>query len=280
MKKVGVVILNYNVAEETLKCVKSVKASNYKNIDTIVVNNSADDLNKITDIYKDVIFIQNKENLGYSGGNNVGIKKALEQGADYIFVLNPDTTVKKNTIGNLVSIVESEGADILGPKILFADRKTIWYGGGFLDKDNVLGKHRGLDEKDNGQYNTVQETEFVTGGAIFISRRVFEKIGFFDEKYFMYLEDSDFSFRAKKAGLKIIYAPKAVVFHANAQSAGLGSPFQDYYITRNRMLFASKFLPFRTKFALFREALRNIGNPIRRQAFFDFLGGNLGRGEI
>ncbi|MFH0937183.1 MAG: glycosyltransferase family 2 protein [Candidatus Daviesbacteria bacterium] len=281
MKKVAVVVLNFEVGEQTINCVESIKKSTYKNLEIIIIDNSPDDgLAEMAKRISEVYFIQNQENLGYCGGNNVGIKKAISNGADYIFVLNPDTTVEKDAIASLVNTAELENAGICGPKVLFSDRKTIWYGGGILDAKNVLGKHRGLDEKDIGQYDTVEETEFVTGGAMFVSRNVFAKIGFFDEKYFMYLEDPDFCLRAKKAGFKIIYNPKAVIYHKNAQSAGLGSPLQDYYITRNRMLFASKFLPFRTRFALFREAFRNLGSCVRRQAFLDFLMGNLGKGSI
>jgi GT2 family glycosyltransferase len=114
---------------------------------------------------------------------------------------------------------------------------------------------------------------------MFVNAKVFKKIGFFDEKYFLYYEDSDFCLRAKKADFRLVYAPSAVVFHENAKSTGLGSNLQDYFITRNRLLLASKFLPFRTRFALLREALRNIGNPVRRLAFWDYLNGNFGKGS-
>lgn len=281
MKKIAVIILNYKVREKTLKCIKSIRSSFYQNIEIVVVdNNSGDDIAKDLENINDVIFIQNDQNTGYTGGNNLGIRKALDIGADYLFILNSDAWVEKNTIASLVSIAEKDRADIVGPKILFADKKTIWYAGGILDLANVLGKHRGVDEKDNGQYNKEEETDYVTGAALFVHKKVFEKIGLFDEDYFMYMEDSDFCYRARKVGFKIIYNPMAIVYHENAQSAGLGSPLQDYFLTRNRMLFASKFLSFRTKFALFREALRNIANSTRRLAFIDFLLGNLNKGSF
>ncbi len=283
MRKVSVVILNYKVKDQAVKCVKSVQKSTYGNVDIIVVdNNSGDGLEKELEKLPDILFIQSGKNLGYTGGNNIGIKKALERDADYVFILNPDTTIEEDAIGNLVATAELEKAGIVGPKILFADDKkdTIWYAGGILDLANVLGKHRGVDEKDKKQYDTIEETEFVTGGAIFVRRDVFEKIGFFDDRYFMYLEDVDFCYRAKKAGFKVLYVPTAEVFHKNAQSAGLGSPRQDYYLTRNRMLFASKFLSLRTRFALLREAIRNLAIPARRLALVDFLLGDLGKGNI
>lgn len=281
MKKVSVVILNYRVADLTLECILSVQKSTYENIEIIVVdNNSEDGIGKRLEKFPEVTFIQSEDNLGYSGGNNLGIKKALANGADYILILNSDAKVEKDAISKLVDLADSNAGDILGPKILFPDKETIWYAGGVFDKNNVLGKHRGVDEKDNGQYDRTEETDYVTGAALFVKREVFDKIGLFDEKYFLYYEDSDFCFRARNEGFKIMYTPQAVVYHENAQSTGLGSHLQDYYITRNRMLFASKFLSFRTKFALLREGLKNIGNATRRKALIDFLTGKFGKGDI
>ena len=281
MKKVFVVILNYCVAELTIKSALSVKKSTYKNTEIIVVdNNSGDEIGEKLKDFPEVEFIPSKENLGYSGGNNLGIKKALLNGADYIFILNSDATVESGAIASLVEEAEKGAGELIGPKILFTESKTIWYAGGIFDRNNVIGKHRGVDEKDEGQYDKTEETDYITGAALFVKRDVFEKIGLLDEKYFLYYEDSDFCFRAKRAGFKVLFVPKALVYHENAQSTGLGSPLQDYYITRNRMLFASKFLPLRTRFALLREALRNFGNPIRRKALADFLTCKFGKGDI
>lgn len=281
MKKIAVVVLNYKNREQTITCVKSIQNSSYQNIQIIVVNNDNDDeLSEEIGKFRGILFIQSKDNLGYSGGNNLGIKKAFEEKADYIFILNPDTTIDSKAIENLALAAERSSAGILGPKVLFDDKKTIWFAGGILDIANVLGKHRGVDERDSGQYDKEEETDYITGGMFFIKREVLEKIGLFDEKYFLYLEDSDLCLRAKRAGFKIFYAPKAVVYHKNAQSTGLGSSLQDYYITRNRLLFAAKFLPFRTRFALFREALKNIFIPSRRLALLDYLRGNFGKGSF
>lgn len=283
MKKVAVVVLNYKVSELILKCIDSIRKSDYENLLIIVVdNNSGDGVEQGLRVKGEgsrVIFIQNKENLGYTGGNNEGIKKALDMQSDYVFILNPDTIIKQNTIRELVAGGESNQAGIIGPKIYFENSKKIWFAGGIVDINNVLGSHKGVDEEDSGQYDKNEETEYVTGAAMMVKSEVFKKIGLFDEKYFLYYEDSDFCFRARKAGFKIMYIPKAVVFHANAKSTGLGSPLQDYFITRNRMLFAKKFLSFRTQLALFREAIRNLGNPVRRLAFFDFLTGNFEKGN-
>lgn len=281
MKKVGVVLLNYKVKDLTLRCIESVKKSTYKNIQIFVVDNdSRDGLAETMYKYPEVIFIPSKENTGYSGGNNLGIKKALDEKCDVLFILNPDMMIDPKAIEILVSEVEKVGAGIANPKIYFEGTKKLWFAGKQFDLNNVLATHRGVNEEDQGQYDKVEELEDATGGALLVQKEVFEKIGLFDERYFLYYEDGDFSYRARKAGFKIIYVPQAVAYHKNAQSTGLGSPIQDYYITRNRMLFAAKFLSFRTRFALFREALRNLNQPIRRKAFFDFLMGNFGRAKL
>ena len=136
-----------------------------------------------------------------------------------------------------------------------------------------------MDQQDVGQYQNNKQVDFITGAGMMVRAEVFNQVGLFDERYFLYLEDVDLCFRAKIKGIKVTYIPNAVMYHKNAQSTGLGSSLQDYFLTRNRMVFAHKFLSLRTQFALLREVLINIGNPIRRQAFFDFLLNNLGKGS-
>ncbi len=286
VKKVAVVILNYKVKEEVLECIESVEKSDYPDFQIIVVdNNSGDGLEEELEKFKvqssKFKFVQTGDNLGFTGGNNVGIKKALDLGCEYIFVLNPDTKISQKCISELVSSLESdENIGVVGPKIMFDDHKTIWYAGGILDLMNVLGTHRGVDEKDLGQYDVVEETDFVSGAAMMVRSNMFQKVGLFDNDYFMYFEDVDFCYRVRLNGYRVMYTPLAVVYHKNAQSSGLGSPLQDYFITRNRMLFASKFLLLRTKFAIFREGLKNLGNPTRRLALWDFWVGKLGKGSF
>lgn len=283
VNKIVVVILNFKVKNLALKCINSVKKSSWENLEIVMVdNNSQDGLEEETNKLEGVKFIQTGKNLGYTGGNNIGIKKGLEMGAELILILNPDTTISKDIVEILAKSLEKEDAGIIGPKIYFSSdsEKKIWYAGGVFDTANVIGSHRGVNEEDHGQYNKIEETDYVSGAAMMVKAEVFNKIGFFDERYFLYYEDSDFCFRARKAGFKIIYNPKAIVYHENAKSTGLGSPLQDYFITRNRMYFASKFLPFRTKFALLREGIRNLGSKIRRMALFDFLTSNFGKGSF
>lgn len=215
--------------------------------------------------------IENNENLGFAEGNNVGIHYALENGADYVMLLNPDTLVDKNLLVHLIDFAETDDKiGILSPKIYFApgfeyhhDRykdsergRVIWYAGGKMDWKNVLASHRGVDEMDQGQYDEVMETDFGTGCCLLVKSQVLQKIGFLDEQYFLYFEDNDFCQRAKKAGYQTYYAPKGYLYHLNAGSSKSGSDTQDYFISRNRMLYGMRYAPIRSKFALIKESLK------------------------
>src|SRR3989344_3552374 len=294
--KIAVVILNYNGIDNTLECLDSLRRCNRKNhqVEIIIIdNNSNDGSDQILSKIKDICFIQNQENLGYTGGNNAGIKFALKRGAANVIILNNDTVVHPSFIINIVNAAKF--GDVISPKIYFApgfefhksryikseSGKVIWYAGGKIDWQNVMGIHKGVDEVDHGQFSKRQEVDLATGACMLIRRQVFEKIGFFDKKYFLYLEDMDFCVRAKRAGFKIIFEPKAILWHKNASSGGgSGSSLQDYYISRNRLLFATKYAKVRTKFAVFKQILSQINTPIKRKALIDFVTFNFGKGTF
>lgn len=292
---ISVVVLNYNGLENTLECVESLKRcdSAGNKIELIVVdNNSGDGSQEALPKLKDINLIQNIDNLGYSGGNNVGIKRALKRKADAILILNNDTQAEKDLIVNLVATLKS--ADLISPKIYFTagyefhnDRyqkadlgRVIWYAGGHIDWDNIIGIHDGVDLVDSGQFEKRREIELATGAAMIVKRQVFEKVGLFDEKYFLYLEDMDFCVRAKKAGFKIYFEPRAILWHKNAGSIGSGSQLQDFYFTRNRLLFATKYAKLRTKIAVLKDIFGKISNPIKRKALIDFLTLNFGKANL
>lgn len=283
--KTSIIVLNYKGLKETLECLDSLRKVKNKNFDIIVIDNGSQDgskeeLSKISDIH----FIASNKNLGYSGGNNLGIKRALKNGAEGVVILNNDTVVDPGFLNTLEE--DRSIADILSPKIYFykgnefhKDKykkkdlgNVIWYAGGKIDWSNIIGIHEGVDEVDQGQFNQPNEIEFATGACIFVKKEVFEKIGLFEEKYFLYLEDMDFCVRAKKADFRIFFEPRSVIWHKNASSSGgSGSALQDYYITRNRLLFAFKYAKLRTKIAVLRQAIRQANNKIKRKALIDFL---------
>jgi len=158
--------------------------------------------------------------------------------------------------------------------------KVFWYAGELVDWDNMYASHRGVDEVDTGQYDTEEETPFITGCSMMIARNVLETIGLLDEKFYLYLEDLDYGLRASRAGFRLLYYPKSVIWHLNAgSSGGAGNPLHDYYITRNRLLVGLRYAPIRTKIALIREALGFLygKNPEKKRAVTDFFFGKFGK---
>lgn len=299
MPQVYVSILNYNGREDTIACLRSLEKVSKNNFDLRIIlidNASREKMNLPSLPNLRIHFIKNKKNLGFSGGHNIGIKYALEHGGDFVIILNNDTIVDKNLIVELVKSA-NDGFGIVAPKIYFykgfefhkdrysdEDRgKVFWYAGGIMDWNNVIGHHRGVDEVDHGQYDKIQETDFASGCCMLVKREVFEKIGSFDEKYFLYYEDNDYSQRAKKFGFSIGYNPKAFLWHKNAGSVGgSGSDIQDYFITRNRMLFGMKYASFHSKLSLIREsiALFFTGRRWQKRGIADFYMGKFGKGSF
>ncbi len=304
MKTVSIIILNFNGSKDTLECLKSVEKlviNNYK-LQVVVVDNGSTDgnIDAIRNFQFSIFnfqFIKNKENLGFSGGNNVGIRYARDKNADYILLLNNDTIIDKHIVSELLKVAESnEEIGIVAPKIYFAKGhefhknkykenergKVIWYAGGVIDWNNVIGVHKGVDEVDKGQHEKTEETNFASGCCMMVKKEVFQKVGFLEKKYFLYYEDSDFSERIKKAGFTIMYAPLAFLWHKNAGSTGgSGSKLQDYYITRNRMLFGMRYAPFRSKLALIKESIFLFmrGRVWQKRGILDFYLGKFGRGS-
>lgn len=278
MLKVFLVILNWNRLPDTLECLDSIKDLNVRGfgLETIVVDNGStdDSLEKLRKI-RNIKLVSNKENLGFAGGNNRGIEFALKAGANYVVVLNNDVILGKDSIWEMVKKAEeSSEVGAVSPKIYFAKGfefkkekykdsdlgKVIWYAGGTIDWDNVQGLTAGVDKVDRGEFGKENETDFATGTCMLISKKAVREVGMFDEKYFMYYEDTDLSIRLKKAGYRVIYCPKAKVWHKVAQSSGIGSELNDYFISRNRMLFGMKYARLRTKFALIRESVKLLLN--------------------
>lgn len=290
MTNIGIVVLHYKDRRATAKCLESIVNLQKDGLEmkVIVVNNDPrESLGDLEEKFPGYFFVTSSKNLGFSAGNNLGIKKALEEGSDWVFLINNDAFVDKCLLVQLIKqIRQNSQIGIVGPKIYFApgyeyhsDRykdsergKIIWYAGGINDWQNVLSSHRGVDEVDKGQYSRAEETDFVSGCAMMVKKEVFEKIGFLDEKYFLYLEDNDFCQRAKRAGFKVVYSPGGCVWHANAGSSKVGGMLQDYFITRNRLLFGLRYAPLRSKLALFRESAKILfnGRPWQKIGVKDF----------
>ncbi len=296
--KTSLVILHYKNNQDTLDCLDSVFKSNFSGLDVsviLVMNGLSPDFKlKVQGLYSRVNFIINAENCGFAAGNNLGIKKALSFDSSHIILVNNDTVIDKNAILELVRFSMTDNTiGLVSPKIYFAPGfefhnnkylsaergKVIWYAGGDIDWNNMYAKHRGVDEVDQGQYNSNTETDFTTGCCMLIKKKVIDEIGFLNEKYFMYYEDIDYSMKVRSKGLKAYYYPQAFIWHKNASSSGRpGSPLHVYYQTRNRLYFGMKFAPFRTKKSLLLESTKFLfQGGIRLKATLDCLLSRMGQ---
>jgi GT2 family glycosyltransferase len=297
MKSVAIVIVNWNGITDTRTCLDSVKKMNKQgaNVMTIVVDNGStdDSVSILKKQYPWVVTLVTGKNLGFTGGNNVGMRYAYAHGADLVWLLNNDTIVDADAL-NMVDAFDNDSVGIAGSKIYFAagheyhkDRytkkeqgKVLWFAGGLVDWANMYASHRGVDEIDHGQYDKQQQTDFVTGCSMMIRREVIAKIGYLDDAYFLYLEDLDYCLRAKRAGFDLLYIPTSRIWHVNSGSTGTaGNLTHQYYQTRNRLRAGLLYAPLRTKIALCRESLRFLyrGPAIKRQAIIDVLLGRLGK---
>jgi len=302
MKKVSIIIVNWNNTKDllaTLSSLQHIKHDNFT-IEAIVVDNASSD-NSVTDVRKQfpgVKLIQNSKNEGFAQGNNFGLAYALQDKADYLLLLNNDTLADTDFLQELFQTAEGDlSLGLISPKIYFAKGyefhqaqyqetekgKVIWYAGGIIDWDNIICTHRGVDEVDHGQFDKGEITGFATGCCLFIRKELIAKIGLLDPKYFMYFEDVDYAVRAKKSGYRIFYEPKSIIWHKNAASSGKpGSPLHNYYLTRNRLYFGLKYASQRTKIALLKDALRLYKRnlPGERKGVIDFFLGRYGKGNI
>lgn len=215
-KKISVIILNFNGGKDLLKTIQSVLDSNYKNLEIILVDNNSTDnsLNLAKENFSQFHFVKNKKNLGFGAGNNVGIKWAFENKADFVFLLNNDALVQKNTISSLVKAIENEKNIGLVSPIIYSDLdyKKIWFCGGKINWWKMRAEHYNSSRIQACLNPT--KTECITGCAMLISREVFEKVGLFDERFFLYYEDTDLSLRVKNSGFKNLVVSNSKVFHA------------------------------------------------------------------
>lgn len=235
-----VIVLNWNGAQDTLRCLDSLGRVAYPRFEVLVVDNGSTDgsVDLLRQAYQDVELLENHENLGYAGGNNVGIERAVARGADYVVLLNNDTVVDPGFLDTLV-----EGADrhpkaaFFGPKILYLDRPdTVWFGGGRIDWSNGS-SHIDQERRDEPTDTTPREVDYVTGCCLMVRSSAINSIGLMDPRFFLLFEETDWCVRARQSGWQVVYVPASRVWHAGSQSfGGYGSPTYRYYYARNELL--------------------------------------------
>ncbi len=245
--KVAIIILNYNGKIDTLECLESIFRISYSNFRVILVDNNSED-GSVEAVRKKfgrrVGIVQNKQNLGYAEGNNVGIRKALDGGADYILVLNNDIVVNPNFLDILLKNVQSHpDFAVFSPQIRkLPEKNKIWYGGGrFVWPVGSIQMFNRNHLMNRAKLKKPTQVSFVTGAAMLVKATVFKKVGFFDKKFYLYWEETDWEARAQKAGYKFLYVPDSVIWHkVGATSGGVKNPKMQYYFWRNNLLFARK----------------------------------------
>lgn len=280
-----------------LKSLQKIKAKSFEYSVIVVDNASQKPLKLPKSLQADHVHVLRSEaNLGFTGGNNLGIVYAAEYyDPDYICLLNNDTTVDPNFLEHLHTCLKNKATGGMAtPKIYFAKGfeyhqdaypqqelgHIIWYGGGTIDWPNLIASHCGVDEIDRGHLDQERSTDFCTGCCILISRELLETVGMLDDKLFLYYEDADLSVRAKKKGYQVLYCPQAKIWHHNAgSSGGSGSPLHTYYQTRNRVFIGLRHGSLRVKLTSLSYAVRTLlgGNVTERQAVFHALVGNMGK---
>lgn len=242
--KRAIILLNFNSYQDTFECVVSILNSNESDYHIYIVDNASQDdsLLKLRNKFEEISlisFISSSQNLGFSGGCNLGIKEALKQDFGYILLLNNDTIVKDAFLSEMQIIANSNSdIGIIGGKSLFHDdRESIWDAGGYICEKTYRGVRRSGSHPD---INDVNEVSFITCCLALVKAEVFEEIGLLPDAYFFGSEEWEFSLRARRAGFKLMYTPKAIIYHKVGRSHDHTSAKMLYNTYRNRILFVKR----------------------------------------
>lgn len=241
--KVCVLILTWNTRDEVLTCVEHAVAADYPNYEVVVIDNASKDGTSaaLMEKYADVTLLENPVNLGYAGGNNRGLRYALEHGADHMLIINSDTVMPKDLLTKIVQVAaSSDNVAAVGVKNLkMDDPSTLWaaypevvYGRGLL---RVVGQ----GQPDSPEYDVVKDVDGVSGSCMLLSRRAVEDVGLLDETFFMYHEDLDWCQRAISKGYRCVYAGTAHILHKGSSSTQMTRAGY-YFLVRNAIIFARR----------------------------------------
>lgn len=255
-----VVVLSWNRRDDTLTCLDSLSRIDRTDVGIICVDNGSTDgsVDEVRERFPHVTLIEAGTNLGFCGGNNLGLRYALDRGASWIVLVNNDATVAKDVIDGFErAIAERPNAGILAGKVFFADHSTmLWFAGQRVS--TVLGysgRPRGYGRQDGPRYQSVVRTQRAVGALMGVSRRAIERVGLLDEDLFAYAEDVDLALRVRDAGLEVVFAPAARAWHSVSASTGgeAATTHAVYYGVRNTIVVLERNRP-----------LGSLGNALRR----------------
>lgn len=242
---VCVITTAWNQVDKTLACLETIRKQDYEAISILLVNNGSTDdtVDQVSSRYPDIQIVNLPENLGPTRGYNAGFREALAHNFRYILLVNNDTLLAPNCVGELVDEAEtSPDIGLLMPKIYYADEpQRIWSIGGWENRWNLEVRRPGSDRLDNGQWDEPTDIDDAPFCAVMLTRTLLETIGLPDSDFFLYYEDRDFSRRVQRAGFRLRLVPNAHIWHAvSSSSGGSDSPNERYWMARSSVLFFRK----------------------------------------
>lgn len=238
---ISIVTVNYRQAKATCELLKSIQKNSYQNLEVIVVDNgSLEDNSRVFGrAYPGVIVIRSIENLGFAGGNNLGIEQTS---GEFVFFVNNDTVFTDGLIEHLLEAFERPEVGMVSPKIKYFDQPdTIQYAG-FTSINKFTGRNElvGKGEKDEGQHDVAKAVPYGHGAAMMVRKSVIQTVGMMSEDYFLYYEELDWCEQIRRAGFTIFFEPKAVIFHKESLAVGKESPLKVFYQNRNRIWYMKR----------------------------------------
>lgn len=240
MPTVGIVISNYNGWQDTVQCLQSLQKQTFTDFEIILLDDAStnDSVAQLqAHLPQNTVFLPQSQNLGFAAANNVGIRRALADGCDWVLLLNNDTVAAPDFLQNLLA--NTPAGAVSCPKMLFLDPPDeIWFAGGALDRATGKVKHLGGHQKDGPAFSQPKQVSFITFCCVLLPRAVIERVGFLDETLFMYCEDVDYCLRLADAGVPLWFLPQAKIWHKAGGSAG--GMLSVYYITRNTLYLTCK----------------------------------------
>ncbi len=254
--KVAVILVNWNSFDVTNDCINSLKKITYPSFATIVVDNGSADgsADKLEQLHPGIILIRSATNLGFTGGNNLGFRYAIEHGFVYSLMLNNDTFVEPDFLSQLTGYMEQHPeAGVIQPRILYQhNRNLIWNGGSYFNRFIGLTYTKGEGKPLSVNYDSIKQVDWVTGCAFMTRNSILQQTGLLAENMFLYSEDVDLSFRIRQLGYQLIYFPAAVVYHIAGMSTksktkskeGYVHPLTHYYNQRNRLWIIKQYTPW------------------------------------